>query len=689
MEAMVRDLNHHLRRYHVEDDPEISDAEYDRRFRELEALERESGLVLPDSPTQRVAPPPAEGFSQVKHQAPMLSLDNAMSEAELRAWQERCRRTLDIEAEFEVLVEPKLDGVSVELIYEDGDWLLGSTRGDGITGEDVSHNLGHLLSIPRQLKGPAARKAGHISVRGEVVLPRSAFKRLNRLRGEQGQEPFANPRNAAAGALRMLHDVDVERLRSLEFMAYQAVGAPASDITQQSELLEQLRGWGFSVNPEIRLCPDTESAVAAHFDLLERRAALPVEIDGTVFKVNALALQRDLGVLARSPRWAVAFKFPAEQEQTQVKEIFTSVGRTGVLTPVARLKPVSVGGVTVSNASLHNQDEIDRKDVRVGDTVVIQRAGDVIPQVVKVIKSKRPGNTQRFRLPKRCPVCNTQAQRAEGEAAVRCPNAHCPAKLKNRLLHLGGRGALDVDGLGEKLVAALIDTGKISSLPDLFELEVEDLSPLPRMGEKSAQNLVAAIERARQTTLPRLLVALGIPEVGEDTAELLAGHFGDLAPLAAAGRESLEAIEGIGPVIAAQVAEYFKAPENRKTLERLEGLGVRWPKRAAAPAGDGDEALPLSGKTFVLTGALPSLSRSEAKQRIQAAGGKVTGSVSKKTDYVLAGEAAGSKLQRAVELEIEVIDEAGLDALLKQKAGAAKKTIAKKTGKKKASAKKR
>lgn len=678
MEALVRDLNHHSRRYHVEDDPEISDAEYDRRFRELEALERESGLVLPESPTQRVAPAPAEGFAQVKHQAPMLSLDNVMSEAELRAWEERCRRSLDIEAQLEMLVEPKLDGVSVELIYEDGDWLRGSTRGDGITGEEVSHNLRHLLSIPQKLKGAAARKAGRISVRGEVVLPRRAFERLNRLRLSREQEPFANPRNAAAGALRMLHDVDVERLRSLSFMAYQVVGAPAGDLEKQSQLLKQLQDWGFTVNPEFRLCPDTESAVAAHFDLLERRASLPVEIDGTVFKVNALALQRDLGVLARSPRWAVAFKFPAEQEQTEVKEIFTSVGRTGVLTPVARLKPVSVGGVTVSNASLHNQDEIDRKDVRVGDTVVIQRAGDVIPQVVKVIKSRRPKNTKRFRLPKRCPVCNTQAERAEGEVAVRCPNAHCPAKLKNRLLHLAGRGALDVDGLGEKLVEALIDTGKLNSLPDLFELAADDISPLPRMGEKSAQNLVAAIERARQTTLPRLLIALGIPEVGEDTAELLAGHFGDLAPLAEADRESLEAIDGIGPVIAAQVEEYFKTPENRETLARLERLGVRWPKRAAQKGGGDAGALPLSGKTFVLTGALPSLSRSEAKARIQDAGGKVAGSVSKKTDYVVAGEAAGSKLQRAGELGVEVIDEAGLDALLQPKRGAAKKTGAKK-----------
>jgi DNA ligase (NAD+) len=429
-------------------------------------------------------------------------------------------------------------------------------------------------------------------------------------------------------------------------------------------MLEQLRRWGFDVSPGATRVAGIEEALAWYRDLLARRTSLPFEIDGTVFKVDDLALQRDLGELARVPRWAVAYKFPPHQEHTRVLDIFTSVGRTGALTPVAKLEPVQVGGVTVSNASLHNQDEIERKDVRIGDTVIVQRAGDVIPQVLGVVKSLRPRGTHPWHLPERCPACDTRAVREEGGAVTRCPNRACPAKLKNRLLHLASRGALDVDGLGEKLVDQLLDAGLVKELPDLFELRAETLAELPRMGEKSAANLVEALAGAKQTTLPRLLVALGIPEVGPSVAELLAARFGDLDPLLEADVETLEQIEGVGPVIAQKVAGFFADARHRHELSRLRELGVRWPR--TKPRTSAAREGPLAGKTFVLTGTLPTLSRAEAGERIEAAGGKVTGSVSKKTDYVVAGEAAGSKLAKAQELGVTVIDESELLALLEQ-----------------------
>ena len=662
MAELVADLNEHLRRYHVLDDPTISDAEYDKRYRELEALEAALGTVRPDSPTRRVGAPPAEGFETVPHRVPMLSLDNAMDADEVRAWAERMARSLDREEPIAVAAEPKLDGAGVELVYEDGTWTVGSTRGDGRNGEDVTANLRHLLSVPLQLAGPAERFRGRVSVRGEVVLPLAAFARLNRLRTERELEPFANPRNAAAGALRMLHDVDVERLRSLEFRAYALAEGIPDDVTTQSGIQAQLRDWGFLLSPEMALLGDVEAAIAWHEDLLERRASLPVEIDGTVLKVDSRALQRDLGELSRVPRWAIAFKFPAHQEHTVVEDIFTSVGRTGALTPVARLRPVFVGGVTVSNASLHNQDEIDRKDVRIGDTVVIQRAGDVIPQVVKVILEKRPKRTRRWKLPKKCPVCGTEAVREEDVVVTRCPNRACPAKLKNRLVQIAGRGALDIDGLGEKLIEQLLETEYVESVPDVFALDRDKLLELDRMGEKSADNLLAAIERAKQTTLPRFLIALGIPDVGAGVAELLATHFGDLDPLVAAEAEGLEAIEGVGPIIAERVVAYFAEEAHLDEISRLRASGIRWEK--IEPRAAGAEGGALEGRTFVLTGTLPSMGRAEAKKRIEALGGKVTSAVSKKTDYVVAGEAAGSKLRKAQELEVAVLDEAGLLELL-------------------------
>ncbi len=660
IDELTRDLLHHARLYYHEDAPEISDAEYDRRFAELTALEKDwPELAPPDSPTRRVGVAPASGFVAVRHVVPMLSLDNAMDEEQLRAFVERVARQLDRSEPVTFVAEPKLDGAGVELVYEHGQLTIGATRGDGQTGEDVSANLRQVFAVPLVLSGEAPAR---VSVRGEVVLPLRAFRRLNLRRSARGEAPFANPRNAAAGSLRQLHEVDLDRLRSLSFYAYAlGEGVPAGTSSQWA-VLEQLARWGFATSPEAVRVVGLDAALAYSRELLERRAALPIEIDGTVIKVDDLALQRDLGELARVPRWAIAFKFPPHQEHTVVEAILTSVGRTGALTPVAKLRPVAVGGVTVSNASLHNQGEIERKDVRVGDTVIVQRAGDVIPQIVSVVLSLRPAGALPWRLPERCPVCDSAAVREEGGAVTRCPNRACPAKLKNRVLHLAGRGALDVDGLGEKIVDQLLDSGLVKELPDVFALTAEQLEALPRMGEKSAAKLVVALERARTTTLPRLLVALGIPEVGGGVAELLAARFGDLAPLRAADAAALEEIDGVGPVIAQKVAAFFADEAHQGELARLLELGVRFEKTAprSMAAADG----PLAGKTFVLTGTLSTLSRSEAGARIVAAGGKLTGTVSKKTSYVVAGEAAGSKLAKAQELGVAVLDEAGLLTLL-------------------------
>jgi DNA ligase (NAD+) len=621
MEALAAEINRHLRLYHVEDRPEVSDAEYDRLFEELKALEQKHpDLVQPDSPTQRVGAPPAEGFVSVAHRVPMLSLDNAMDEAAMRAFDERVKRILHREGPLAYAAERKLDGAGVELVYEDGRLVVVCTRGDGRQGEDVSD-----------------------------------ARRL-----EREEEPFANPRNAAAGALRQLHNVDRRRLRALRFYAYGLAEFIPEGVKTQTSILETLRAWGFTTSPEAVLCQGVDGAIAYHARLLERRNALGIEIDGSVFKVDELALQEDLGNLPRVPRWAVAFKFPPQQETTVVEGIEANVGRTGALTPVAVLKPVHVGGVTVSHASLHNQDEVDRKDVRVGDTVVVQRAGDVIPQVVMVVPEKRPSRTRRYRLPKRCPVCRTPSVRLEGEAVTRCPNLDCPAQLKNNVRHLAGRGALDVDGLGEKLIEQLVDRGVVKRLSDVLELKRETLLELERMAEKSADNLVAALERARDTTLERFLIALGIRHVGAGVAELLAAHFGDLPPLMSATREELEAVPGIGPTIAESLAAFFAEERNRSEVERLLAHGVRFEASAPRVAREG----PLAGCSLVLTGTLEGLTRDEAKARIEAAGGRVTSSVSKKTSYVVAGKEPGSKLRKAEELEVEILDQAGLEALL-------------------------
>jgi DNA ligase (NAD+) len=658
VDFLIRELERHNRLYYLEDSPEISDAEWDRLFHELRDLEEaHPELRRPDSPTERVGAPPAEGFAEVPHRVPMLSLDNAMNEDDMRAFDERMHRELGEETKVAYVGEPKLDGAGVELVYEDGLLRVGATRGDGQVGEDVTANLKQTASIPLKLEGEAPAR---VSVRGEVALPVVAFERLNVGRLERGLEPFANPRNAAAGSLRMLHDIDSERLRSLEFRAYALGEGIPKGVATQLEILAQLRAWGFLVSEDSERCADVDAVIAYHQKLLAGRDSQRVEIDGTVVKVDRLDQQAELGVLSRSPRWAIAFKFPPQQETTVVESIFASVGRTGALTPVAKLRPVRVGGVTVSNASLHNQDEIDRKDVRPGDTVVIQRAGDVIPQVVKVVPGKRKKGARKWKLPKRCPVCRAETVRLEGESVTRCPNLDCPAQLKNNLRHLASRGALDVEGMGEKLVDQLVEKGLVKRLSDLFALERETFLDLERMGEKSADNLVASLEKARATSLPRFLIALGIQDVGEGVAELLARHFGDLDPILAATQEELEAIEGLGPTIAESLVRFFADERNATEVARLRELGVRWEKTEPRPSGQGK----LSGKTFVLTGTLTGTTRAAAKSRIQEAGGKVTSTVSKKTDYVVAGADPGSKLAKAQELKVEVLDEAGLAALL-------------------------
>jgi DNA ligase (NAD+) len=668
IEALTDELRRHDALYYQHDAPEISDREYDLLRRELEDLEAaHPELVLPDSPTQQVGAEPAEGFATASHRSPMLSLDNAMNADEMRAFDARVRKLLGTAHHVEYAAEPKLDGSSIELIYEAGRFVQGLTRGDGQTGEDVTVNLRHVASIPERLA--TNRPPPIASIRGEVVLPLAGFEKLNEKRSRAGLRPFENPRNAAAGSLRQIHDVDLERLATLEFRAYAlAEGRPAT-VTRQTEVLDRLREWGLVVSPETGRARGAEEAIAFHERLQGERGRLPIEIDGTVFKVDELASQARLGYVARAPRWAIAFKFPPEQAETVLRDIEFQVGRTGALTPVARLRPVRVGGVTVSNASLHNQDELERKDIRIGDRIVIQRAGDVIPQVVRVrLDRRREALAEglrliRAKLPDRCPVCDAKTVRLAGESVTRCANLDCPAQLKNNLRHLASRGALDIDGLGEKLVDQLVEAGLVSRLSDLFALRVEDVAGLPRMGEKSAANLIAALERARNTTLTRFLIALGIRHVGETVAELLAAHFETLERLLAATANEIGDIDGIGGTIAGSVGSFLADPHNRDEIARFAELGLRIEAPVAArESGEGKSDI-LAGKSFVLTGTL-SRPREEFEQRIKAAGGKTSGSVSRKTSYVLAGSDPGSKLKKAAELGVEILDEAGFEALL-------------------------
>ena len=644
-------LELHNYRYHVLDDPQISDAEYDRLFREaLELESRHPEWVTPDSPTQRIGAAPVASFRSVEHAVPMLSLDNVTRAEELVAFDARVRRYLGTTGELAYTAEPKYDGVAVELVYEQGRFALGSTRGDGRMGEDVSHNLRTVRTIPLRLLGrdPPAL----LEVRGEVLMPLAEFARLNDERRAEGLEVFANPRNSTAGTLRQL-DPKSAAGRPLEFFVYGiGRGEEALGAATQSELLARLAALGFRVDARRVDGVGIATALAFHERLERERDALPYEVDGTVVKVDDFALCRRLGTLNRSPRWAAAFKFAPRQETTRVLAIEASVGRTGTLTPVAVLEPVHIGGVTVEHATLHNQDEIDRLDVRVGDTVFVERAGDVIPKVVKVVRELRPPDTAPYRLPEACPVCGAGSVRAEGEVALRCPNPTCPAKLRERVRHFASRNALDIDGLGEKLVDLLIDARLVQRPSDLFALSAERLAELERMGEKSAQNLVEALERAKDVDASRFLYALGIRHVGERVAAVLARAFPELSTLAGASSDALEAVDEIGPTIANSVRLWLDDPENRAEFDRLRAiLRIR-----SGPALELAASSALAGRIVVITGTLAE-PRATWKARLEAAGAKVTESVSKKTSYLLAGENAGAKLEKARKLAVAVIDE--------------------------------
>lgn len=659
--GLHRQLNEASYRYYVLDDPTLPDAEYDRLFRELQTLEaRFPSLISQESPTQRVGSEPAAAFTEASHRQPMLSLDNAFSDAELAAFDKRVRERIQWNGPLQFVAEPKLDGTAINLTYENGTLVRGVTRGDGLTGEDITHNVRTIASIPLKLRGDDFPQV--LEIRGEIYMPKAAFESLNQSQEAKGEKRFVNPRNAAAGSLRQL-DSRITARRALEFCCY---GVGFWDETDspppqtQFDLLHRLQGWGVRISPELKRVEGLEGCVSYHQALLQRRSSLAYEIDGVVFKVNQLGLQAQLGFVARAPRWAIAYKFPAQEELTRLTSVEFQVGRTGAVTPVARLEPVFVGGVTVSNATLHNMDEIRRLDLREGDWVVVRRAGDVIPQVVKVVVERRTGEERSVQLPQQCPVCGASVLQLEGEAVARCSGGlTCPAQQKEALRHYASRRAMNIEGLGERLIDMLVDKELIRSLPDIYSLTRADLVELERMGEKSAENLLAAINSSKQTTLARFIFALGIREVGEATAGVLAKHFRSIEALMAASEPTLLEIPDIGPVCAGHLVSFFQQPDNVATVQKLLAQGIHWPQ----PEGVAESAR-LNGKTVVLTGTLTAMTRDEAKQRLEAMGAKVAGSVSRKTDFVVAGTEAGSKLERALELGVPVWDETALLALL-------------------------
>ncbi len=656
IEHLREQLRHHEYLYHVLDAPEISDAEYDAMFRELKDLEAaHPELITPDSPTQRVGARPREGFVKVRHSSPMLSLDNAFGEEELRDFDRRVRNLLGNE-EYAYVAELKLDGLSMAVQYRAGNVALALTRGDGETGEDVTENARTIRSIPLRIP----KRSGHWEVRGEVVLNKKAFAALNAECEAANQKRFANPRNAAAGALRVL-DPAITASRNLEYFTYFLFENGGFACPTQHEALENLKELGFKVGTHWKRCRNIDELVHFCDEWETKRESLPFEIDGVVAKVDSVAQQQRLGWTAKAPRWAIAYKFQPRQAETVVEDISVNVGRTGVLTPGAVLRPVNIGGVTVSLSTLHNEDEIERLGVQIGDTVLVQRAGDVIPQVVRVV---RKGEHRRpFHMPKHCPVCGGETVRAEGEAATRCINTNCPARLRESILHFAARGVMDIDGLGEALVDQLVNQRLVRNIADLYRLTAEQLQGLERMGKKSAAKLREHIEQSRKQPLPRVLNGLGIPFVGERTAQFLAEAFGDLDAIMASSEDELQRAEEVGPKVARSIRKFFHEQRNRELVERLREEHLQFiyaaPKRTGGP---------LAGLTFVITGTLPSMKREEAKERIEAAGGKVAGSVSRKTDYLLAGEDAGSKLAKAQELEVKIIDE---DALVRMLEGTA------------------
>ncbi|MDX1755589.1 MAG: NAD-dependent DNA ligase LigA [Marinobacter sp.] len=659
LQQLRQQIDDHNYRYYVLDDPQIPDVEYDRLFRELQTLEAEHPeLISPDSPTQRVGALGETTFEPVTHRIPMLSLDNAFDEEELRDFDRRIRDRLETTEAITYVCEPKLDGLAVSLHYEQGLLVRAATRGDGYVGEDITGNIRTIPSVPLKLRGQDVPEL--VEVRGEVYMPRAGFESLNRSLANQGEKTFVNPRNAAAGSLRQKSPAVTAR-RPLEMCAY-SVAVPDEGVLPdtQWECLQRVRDWGFRINPEMRMAAGVEQCLEAYHSLLDKRPELPYEIDGIVFKVDRLDLQAKLGFVSRAPRWAIAHKFPAEEALTVLEGVDFQVGRTGAVTPVARLKPVFVGGVTVSNATLHNMDEIQRLDVRIGDTVFVRRAGDVIPQVVKVVPDKRPDNARTIQLPEACPVCDSDIVQIEGEAVARCSGGlFCPAQRKEAIRHYASRKALDIEGLGEKLIDLLVDRELVQTVADLYALKKADLLGLERMGEKSASNLVNAIEAAKHPELWRFIYALGIREVGEATAKGLARHYGSLEALMQADETSLQEVPDVGPIVAGHVRSFFDQPHNQETIDALRRNGVQWQQEAVEAGGR-----PLNGETWVLTGTLTAMTRDQAKQILEDLGAKVSGSVSGKTTCVVAGESAGSKLTKAQSLGVRVLDEEGFADLL-------------------------
>ncbi|MBK7858167.1 MAG: NAD-dependent DNA ligase LigA [Archangiaceae bacterium] len=655
IKSLRDEIARHNHRYYTLDAPEISDASYDKLMNELSALERENpALVTPDSPTQRVGGAPLEKFTKVTHRQQMLSLANVFDDAELTEFDQRIAEKLGTAA-IDYVCEPKMDGLAIELVYEEGRFVQGSTRGDGTIGEDVTANLRTLRNLPLELKGPKAPRL--LEVRGEVFIRKADFVKMNEAREKAGEPTFVNPRNCAAGSLRQL-DPKLTAQRPLSVYVYEVGVMEGLEFATHVEKLKWLEAAGLPVNPRRYLARGVEGIREAYGKLLADRHGLPYEIDGLVVKTDSEDARKRMGQVSKSPRWAVAYKFPPEEVETQVEKIDVQVGRTGALTPVAYLKPVFVGGVTVSRATLHNEDEVARKDVREGDWVFLRRAGDVIPEIVKVIDSRRTGDEKKFVMPSACPVCGAKVQREEGGAIARCTGDSCPAQLAGGIRHAATRTALDIDGLGDKLVEQLILHGAVKRIADLYALTAEKLMTLERMGEKSAQNLVEAIARSKQTTLRRFIYALGIPQVGEATAKALAEHFMAPAPLMDASQEQLQAVKDVGPEVAGELHAYFAEPKNREGVQALLEAGVDPAPPEKTAAG------PFSGKTLVITGTLTKMSRDQAKEEIERRGGKVSGSVSKKTDFLVAGEDAGSKLAKAKELGVKVLDEQQFQALL-------------------------
>lgn len=653
LETLKEQLNDHSYRYYVLDAPDIPDAEYDRLFRELQSLEEKyPELISPDSPSQRVGGVALTAFESVTHELPMLSLDNAFSDDDLKNFEKRIKDRLKTDDDITFACEPKFDGIAISLLYRNGILERGATRGDGSTGENITQNVKTIGSIPMKLRGSGYPNV--LEVRGEIYMPHDGFNKLNKVAAEKGEKGFVNPRNAAAGSLRQL-DSKMTAARPLVMCAYSVGWYEGGDLPDTHlDILAKLGEWGFFVSEHRRAAKGVEECIQYQQELGELRPNLPFDIDGIVFKVNNLSQQDALGFVSRAPRWAIAYKFPAQEEMTVLNAVEFQVGRTGAITPVAKLEPVFVGGVTVSNATLHNKDEIERLGARIGDTVIIRRAGDVIPKVVSVVETKRPKNAVEIMFPEKCPVCDSPVEAKEGEAVYRCSGGLiCGAQQKEAIKHFASRNAMDIDGLGDKIVEQLVDAELIHSVADLYALEKEQLSALERLGDKSAENLIAALEKSKNSTLPRFLFALGIREVGQATGKNLARHFGTLSAIREASMEQLLEVEDVGPIVAHFIKEFFEQDQNNQVIDALIDHGVHWPEQAPSE----EQGQPFEGLTFVLTGTLESMTREEGKEKLEALGAKVAGSVSSKTYCVIAGPGAGSKLKKAESLGVKVCDE--------------------------------